>query len=313
MNEIESSVSGIKGAIDVYKEKSPEIAEIDQFVREFDSALETMRKMDEFLNDMLNEITLSIQKVDSGIRRLEGIEKQLDETDKELSVFTAVTPGMLVSPLITFFKPLYTATTTIGLFFPTLLVLVMAFIGLLLSNIFILNETQSKGYLRNFLTPAPEWIFVCAYYSTILVLVLFQVLVLLLVGKYNFGINVFENWPGLFLGVFLMATIFIEIGMILGYIFKSAHLSILSATFLGLALFLFSGIIVPPESMPPLVNLAVSFNPLVFGETIFRKIFFLDMMPYQDTVNIVKVIAFIFVLTIGVFIAKNINKNQTIR
>jgi ABC-type polysaccharide/polyol phosphate export permease len=140
--------------------------------------------------------------------------------------------------------------------------------------------------------------------------VIFQAVVMLLVSHYYFGLDVFSNISSLMIGIILISTIFIEIGMILGYTFKTPHISILSSTFFALALFLFSDIITPSEAMSPLVSLAVRMNPLVFSESLFRKIFFMGMPVFSDTVNLIKIGIFIAVLTVGVYFAHKINKKR---
>jgi len=139
----------------------------------------------------------------------------------------------------------------------------------------VLNEVHSDAYFRNFLMPVSPYLFMIGLFITNLFIVAFQILVLLVVAFFNFGINGFKL--DILLAVLLVTSIFVLIGMIFGYMVKSRQTSILLSTFTGLFLFLFSDVIFPLEIMPSLAaNLAV-LNPLVVGETIFRKMLFYDI------------------------------------
>ena len=298
LDNITSLITKANAGISGYKSSLAETSDkIQTAVGEFNSMVELMEDMGEFLNLMLTEIDSNIEKVEDNRERLNAVYGELDQTRGKLGEITDLPAASFTNPLISLFKPFYPERSMVYLFFPTLLALTISFLGIFFANIFTINEIQSKGYIRNFLTPVNSLFFSLGSFLVILLLVLFQVTVLLFIARYNFGIDIFSNFPSLFISIVLISAIFIEVGMILGYAFKSIHLSILTSTFLVLALFLFSDILTPSEAMHPVTSFIISMNPLVFGANLFRKVLFLDLPVTGDILNIAKIGIFLVVFT----------------
>lgn len=310
LSSMKLSSQSIKSKIADYRKSvqaSP--ATIESITDEFNSMVELMESVNVFLNSTTSDLDNLVQQIDNSLERIDQIDSEVSQVSDK---FSGIMSSQISSttPIVSLLKPLFEEAGKLNLFFPTLLVLTISFLGVFLANIFIINETESDGYIRNFLTPVNDKLFILGSFIVIMLLVIFQIMVLLVIAKYNFGIDVFSNFLSLMIAALLISTIFVELGMVFGYLFKSVHLSILSSTFLVLALFLFSGIIFPYEAMPSAVNFAVNMNPLVFGESLLRKVFFTGMFVFNDTINIIKSAVFIILLTTAVVMCSNLKKRR---
>ncbi|PIN79415.1 hypothetical protein COV16_04270, partial [Candidatus Woesearchaeota archaeon CG10_big_fil_rev_8_21_14_0_10_34_8] len=148
------------------------------------------------------------------------------------------------------------------------------FISVMLSNMLVLNETHSPAYFRNFLLPINHFWFILGLFITTLVMIGMQLAVLLLVAYFSFGVVFTANTPVFFAAVLLSVIVFIEIGMIFGYIIKQRQTSLLTSLFFALILFFFSDIVFPLEIMPIEAAFFAQFSPLVVAEGLFREVLF---------------------------------------
>src|SRR3989344_3581614 len=114
--------------------------------------------------------------------------------------------------------------TNLNYTFPTLVVLVLLFAGLLLASTTIVQEKESKAYFRNFITPTPDIIFIMGNYISSVLIVLVQLVIIFIV---MFGITdtVVTDVAlfNAFIILILLGSVFILLGMLIGYLFKSGE------------------------------------------------------------------------------------------
>ena len=257
-----------------------------------------------------------ISKLNKNIDGLNATTKQLNELssllDERIGKFSGISKEQaseLLKPIKSVFSSLLGEQPKIFLVFPVLLAFIIMFISTLLSNMTVLNEVNSSAYFRNFLLPLHNTYFIAGLFITNLLIVIFQTLIFLLVGYWRFGIDIMANFWQIMLVAAMLASVFIMLGMLFGYLIRSEQTSILTTTFMLLALFLFSDVIFPIESMPMIAAFFAELNPLVIAESMFRKILFyqipLGYMAYQLLV----ILGFILVLFLAVVISGNHRKS----
>ncbi|MBT3463516.1 ABC transporter permease, partial [archaeon] len=216
----------------------------------------------------------------------------------------------LIKPILQSFEPVQPGIENIKLSYPTLLTLVIVFISLLFSNIVTLSELNSKAYLRNLIAPVNDLIYVIGLIFTNLLVILFQVIILLMVAQFRFGIDVFSNFWSIMFIVFLLSLIFVFFGMAIAYYFSNEQSSILTATFVSLAFFLFSDIVTPLEAMPKHATLIANNSPFVISQAIFKKIIIYDLPLYMSMSSIYKLIIYAL-LSLVLLIIVSKWKNRT--
>ena len=253
--------------------------QFDDLILQFNILMDQIELINDMLEQEIQTTDDYIKKMDKAIIKLTDIAEKLDA---DLETFAGVSPDQaasFVKPISYSFESLLNVKS-IALLFPMLLVIVITFISLLFSNIVTLSEINSKSFFRNLITPVSQFDFTLGLVITNLIIVLFQVLVLFFVAEFSFAIPIFN---GLLLDSLLVCSvlilIFVFLGMSFAYFFENQQTSILITTLFALGFFLFSATIAPLEVMPKSASLIASFNPVVIGESIFRKIFLFHFAP----------------------------------
>ncbi|MBI4453030.1 ABC transporter permease [Candidatus Woesearchaeota archaeon] len=269
------------------------------------------------LEEMKTFIDTSIQKTDENIIilnnaliELNQIKEKLDENIAKFSGIDESQAKSLIKPINSKFEGLKDLSK-LNLVFPVILVFIIMFISILLSNINVLNEINSQSYFRNFLVPVREYIFVIGMFITNMIVIMFQVGILLLMANLKFNIEIRDVFLPLVLIIILITSIFTLLGMAIAYFVKNKQTSILVGTFTAMALFLFSDIIFPPEVMPKLAAFFAKLNPLVVGEQIIRKLIYHNILLEHLTRELAILVVFLILMIILVAIAAKINKERS--
>ena len=84
--------------------------------------------------------------------------------------------------------------------------------------------------------------------------------------------NVLMMFP-IALILLLSSSVFTFLGMSLGYLFKSDETGVLASISLGSFLVFMSGVVLPLESVSPLLRKITYFNPFVISEKIIHELF----------------------------------------
>lgn len=261
------------------KLNNDDIENIKEKLKSMSSALETLRLNMADMISAAQDITKESEKIKSLTEdinpRIDYMENSINSLLLDIESIQVTDPERIVSPITTKIEPVSTDLTNLVSLFPILVVLIIMFISLLLSSTIVTNEKSSKAYPRNFATPTKKFVFILANYLTCLIVVFLQLLILFIISSLFF--KVFNIYPLVMFGytplaIFLVTTLFISIGMTIGYIFKSQETSTLGAISVGSLLFLLSNIILPLESIPKLFADIVALSPFVISISVFKKI-----------------------------------------
>ena len=252
---------------------------------------------------------------DSARRTLDAIKHNLDKQqeeaanldiaiqniDQKVSGVALTSAGKIVSPISTVIEPVIAKKTYLNYLFPTLIMMIIMFMGILLSALLIIREKTGIAYFRNFISPTSEALFILGNYLTNILIIFLQLVIVFAVAFYFFKSALFAVLPGVLLSLLLFVSLFIFLGMIIGYVFKSEETSILAAISVASILMFFSNTILPLETLPLAVKKIASYNPFVIGEIILKKlmIFQTGISGVQETLLlVVGAVAGIFVLVL---------------
>lgn len=270
--EIQTTILSLNSTGDLQSMTLNQSQQLLDQVNEIVGHLDTMNAS---LASTEQKLSIDIANIDAAVVNLEGLSASFDTY---ITKFSAITPGTaeqflhpIAATFLTVPEPVPSKT---ALVFPILLIFMLSFISILLSNMLVLNETHSQAYFRNFLVPVSELSFIFGLFITNLLLIGFQLGVFLLVAWLSFGIPLFLNLPVFLFSVFASVILFVLIGMFFAYLVPERQTSLLLSLFFSLILFFFSDIIFPLEIMPPTATLFAQFNPIVLGEGIFRQVLF---------------------------------------
>jgi ABC-type multidrug transport system permease subunit len=318
-NNIESTVSELDVLQQELTELKTNIEEYDKSVQEtnkeigerIDSTVDMIATIKEFVDDANSKIDKNILILNNALIELNVIKGKLDENIDKFSGLDQSQAESLVKPISSKFEGILQDMTKVTLVFPIILVFIIMFISILLSNINVLNEVNSQSYFRNFLVPTRGSLFVLGMFITNMIVVMFQIIILLIMARFKFGIQFLPVMPALAVVILLITSIFVLLGMAFAYFISKQQASILISTFTSLALFLFSDVIFPPEVMPKLAAFFAKLNPMVVGERMIRKIIYHNIMLDYQLVDLFVLIGFVVFMVIVVIIAAKRNKKRS--
>ncbi|MFA6461480.1 MAG: ABC transporter permease [Candidatus Woesearchaeota archaeon] len=211
------------------------------------------------------------KSLNEGISSLESIQKGLDEVSSKLSSQKVTDAKVASNPLITKIEKISPENTYLNYMFSGLIILVIMFTSLLLGTTLVMMEKTSPAFTRNFFLPIKKITFVLSTYLTNLILILIQVIIILGIAIFFLKEGIYASLLPLALILFLVASVFTFLGMIIGYILSSEETAVLASISLGSLLLFFSGLILPLESVSSTVRDITFFNPFVLGEKLVRE------------------------------------------
>ncbi len=211
--------------------------------------------------------------LNGNIQSAKVIEKNIKDVTEDINSIEIKDVARIVSPISTEIKPISAESSNLNYTFPTLVLLVVLFAGIFLGSSSVMEEKTSKAYFRNFITPTKNILFVLAQYMSNIIIIVLQMVILfvvmLLITKTSLGSSVLLN---ILLVLFLTGTIFILLGMTIGYLFKGQETANIGAISIGALLLFFSNTILPIETLPKGIRDIVQFNPFILGEAGLKKI-----------------------------------------
>ncbi len=254
-------------SMDVDKIKAA-LDSISQKMSETELKMSSVKKQ---RDELLPEFGNIGSKIDSMIAEIDILQGALDEALQKILAVKGRTVESISAPITTKIEPVATQKTHFNSLFPTLLVLIMMITGILLSSTLVMVEKKSKAFFRNSFTPTSHFTFNLSTYITSLIVLLIQLLLFVSVSAFFFETEVLASVLLVLLLVLLASTVFICIGMFIGFIFKTEETTNLAAITLIAVFLLFSSAVIPLESLPGYLKHIAMFNPFVVSEVALRQ------------------------------------------
>ena len=196
-------------------------------------------------------------------------------------------------------EPLQTTISFLDYLAPSLIILIIMFVSILLSSTLIIKERESFAYFRNMIAPTSKPIYLLGIFITSNIVSSIQIITILLIAKFIFNIQTITNIGSTFIFLLFIAIFFILLGMTIGYIFNSIETAVIASLSMSLIFLLFSGTLVPLETMPVYLANIAEFNPFVLTELALRKILVFSL-PIQNIYREIFIMGgYIFVLVIS--------------
>lgn len=245
----------------------------------------------------------------SDVAIINALESTINDVKQKIDAVAVTNAGTIVSPIKTQITPLSIEKTHLNFLFPTLVVLIIMFISVLLTSLLVVREKMSTAYFRNFITPTTDAFYIIGDYFTNLFIVLLQLLVIFLVGAYFFnGALDINGLLKAYVVIVLIITVFVLIGMLIGYLFRSEETSILAAiSFASIALF-FSSTILPLETLPTYIKDLAQFNPFVISEAILKSVLLFNAGFFDVAQGLGLLLFYVFILLIFIYLTRKITK-----
>ncbi len=277
-------------------------AQINSAITKFKGA-ET--KIDESVGG-LNSLSVQVNK---NKKELDKVSGNLDNLVSGINNLVVTNPESIVQPITTEVKNVVSQRTHIGRFLPTFLVLVIMFVCVLLSSSLILNEKMSSAYFRNTISITPSSVFLLGAYLTTFIIVLIQIVIIsigldFIVG-YKLGLL-----SSLALPLLLVISMFILLGITVGYFTHSQEAANITSFFVITAALFFSNTILPIEAIPAYLKQIVLYNPFVVGEFALKKMIVFEFALEKISDHLIRLVIYNVIFLILSYFGLSYSKNK---
>lgn len=236
---------------------------------DLNDTIESLNAYSVILGDSLDVIS-SQSSVDAD--KLRVISTNLNSLIEKLSIISASNAENIVSPIKTEINSISKDSSNWKYLYPTLVALILLLSGVVLSSSIVLTEKKERARFRNFMTPTSDLSFVLGAYLTGLIILGIQLVVLFVCTAAFTDLAIFASFGKIALVLFLASSVFLFIGMFIGYIFKSDETTILASISIAALLIFFSNAIIPVESIRGALKFLAMYNPFYIVDTLLKKI-----------------------------------------
>ena len=270
-----------------------------------ESIIPKLDSINQALIETESDLGLAIEKTQESRIKVANYIIQLDSITQDLEVFGERLDTKTVS--LNFKQNEVLSDNPVLFAFPMLVAIIITFTSLILSNLFVLRQVTNPSYFRELISPTKDICFLFADYLINLFFILIQSAVLFLVGIYWIGIP-FDTLFAFALTIFIASSLFIFIGMSIGYLIKSQNLSMLLTIFLVMLFFITSELLIPAPLISPFIRFFLELNPFVLLSNILKNIFVLNNPLSVNTLRLIVLGIFLFFSGILVYVSRKINK-----
>lgn len=276
---------------------------VEDLLQEFDSMVEEMDSITEVIDRNEVRVDNAINAMHEYGNTLDSSIQNMNENQIKMQKILNVDTDNIIKPLLINYKPIYLGSKrakekykelldkkvplkkgdvqAIQILFPIITLMVMVFIGMLFSNIIVLEEVNSKAYFRNFLVPINQSIFFVGTLITSLMITLFQIMIILFIGHFIFYLDIFSNFRTIAAIATLSTMIFTLYGMAVGYMIRVPMTSVIVTIFMIIMNIIIAGILVPIERMSPLMSKIASGMPFSLSIKAIQQALFYNVQIEQ--------------------------------
>lgn len=325
VDEITKATNDLDVSIDVDSLKIPEIvAEVNKLngsstLKGLVADLET--NIDLMSNDVNSKVTAAKNKIGGNSNSIKDLaqDTRTSAGDIDTSINKIVTSieGIrvleaenIVNPVTTRIEPISEKSTNLNFLFPTLVALIIMFVAILLSSTIVIREKKTKAYFRNFITPTSNFTFLIGIYFTCLIILILQLLIMFGQAFYFFQGTLTPVILNTSLALFITATVFILLGIFIGYIFQSEETSTLAAMSVAAFLLFLSNTILPVETIPENLKWIALFNPFVIADSILKKLILFQAPLSSVLPQMYMLLSYLALFLVLGFLARLITKRR---
>lgn len=262
-------------------------------MRQVQSQFGELVNASEEVDDRLVESKALIDNITGRITTLRG---QLQYVETLLS--SGLSAEGVASPITHSIEQVNTEESNLAFTYPYILLLVIMFLGLMLSSNLIVMDKTSKAAFRNFTTATRDEYQILMSFVTTFIILLMQTMVILLVSYFLVDVPLFENFGVSLIIIFFAITIFSFLGMILGYMSGTLEAAMISSLSVGSVLLFISNLVLPLEAMNTVVQALSIYNPYVVLSELLKQ----SMLHDLSLVHIPLKIGILVATALGLFL-----------
>ncbi|MFA6888139.1 MAG: ABC transporter permease [Candidatus Woesearchaeota archaeon] len=260
-------------------------------------------------DSITTQLDALVTTLDENIAMISTVEQSISSMSDALANGEFGNAEDIVNPILTKIKPILEKKSYLDYTMPALVVLIIMFMSILLSSTIVMTEKESRSYFRNYIAPIPDYSFLISIFITNLIVVFIQAAIMLVIAQLAFNVSVFANLHNILIAVLVISSIFIMIGMCIGYLFVSEETATLASISLASIFLLFSSFLIPLESLSETIGSVAQYNPFVLSEAVLRQlIIFGNNLSLSD--EFLLLVLYVIVLGTLVYIAELIDKRR---
>ncbi|MFH0831854.1 MAG: ABC transporter permease [archaeon] len=297
-NIISSAYSNVSGEITILMAS---VSNLEESVQEARDTLGNVTKTQASAKASLSTTLLQIDSALADIKNMDSSFKMMEE-----QLVVGLDASKLVSPITTSIKEVTTEKRYISFIFPILLVMMLMFGGIFFGSSLVVSEKTSRAYFRNLLVPVRKITFITAAYIT-------TMLILAVETGIIFGVVYFFTKspvkPELIGTLALIASVFVFIGLLIGYVSRNSEVSMLISIAVVALFMFFSNLILPIETIAYLREVAV-YNPFTIASNIIKESMLLSIGYQAQTKYIIVLFSYLAIAFIASLLAQKASKRH---
>jgi len=310
-DEVDARISDLRNAttkINQIAEDAPQAAQEIAMVIEdaADSIQDTREKFDALVNaSKIADTRLQVTKsrLDDSISRLTTLKGTLAHADESLQISLGMNATAIAAPIVTEVRPISAERSQLTFTYPYILMLVIMFLGLMLSSSLIVMDKTSRAAFRNFTTATrDEYLIFLSFITTFLIL-LAQACAILLVSYWFIKAPLFQNFGVSLIVISSAITLFAFLGMIIGYLVGTQEAAMIASLSIGSIFLFISNLVLPLETMNKAVSTLSIYNPYVVLSELLRQSMLFGLPWHALPLKLgplVAAIVILFLLILGV-------------
>ncbi|MFH1211234.1 MAG: ABC transporter permease [archaeon] len=318
VNDSDLNISAVDKAVQKVKEdtnvSTSAFSDVNKALNELKEGVSKLKvKMEsviEVREASVNELTGVRDSIQTDISQINGLKTSIDTLVAGIEGIKVTNAENIVSPVKTEIETVTGKQTHLSYLFPTFVILIIMFICILLASTITVREKSSKAYFRNFITPTNDFMFMIGGYFTNIFVVGLQVLVLFIAASYFFKSALFDILGPLVVILFIVSTLFILLGILIGFVFKSEETSTLGAISISSLLLFFSNAILPIETLPSYISNIAKYNPFVISEGVLKRVMLFNTSLGSVSVQLYMLLCFILIFFVLAFVARELTKRK---
>lgn len=301
----DSAISSIQNSYNISSSSFSTLkTAIDNIVNAYNSLNSKTTAASTKLSEANTEISAVKTNIASEKEKIKKISDSLGVISSSIDTVKITNVENIVTPVRTKIEPISFNNNYLLYIIPSILILVFMFVSILLSSSNIIAEKTSTAYFRNFITPTNDFLFILGQYISIMVIALLQIAVVIATLFY------FVPEPGivayLLVGVVLatIASLFIFVGMLVGYMFNTKETVTLASLSIGIFLLFFSNTIIPLETISGVTRKIIYYNPFILGESIIKKLLLFNAGFNEISLSFFILIGFAIAVLAGAIVSR---------
>ena len=284
-------------------------------ISSLDSATEEIEDLEDKLSSAQTKQSDTVTKLGNVKTNLESVKSDISDLKSSLekikdsiSAIKVMNAENIINPITTTINPVATTSKKGSFLLPYLVVLVIMFIGIMLSGTSIVIDKTSPAAFRTFASPTKDSTYLFSYYLTNIIILLVQIGIIgglaFLFMKFDFTGNIFVSA----LIIILASSFFILIGMGFGYLLKSQEAVTIASLSLSAILLFVSNLIIPLETTPLIIQKIAAYNPYVLLSEALKKSMIFNVKLLEIIRELGLILIYILVVIVLIFIIQKLSK-----